>query len=112
MIVMKFGGTSVQDAAAILQVAKIVSGKLQQKPVVVVSAMSKVTDGLIRIGKAAGEGQLAEALSLINQLRDRHLKTARDLLENNDQQNPPIYRLSSLQTMIRERFQELENLSR
>ncbi len=112
MIVMKFGGTSVQDAAAILQVAEIVLSKSKQKPVVVVSAMSKVTDGLIRIGKAAREGQMAEALSLIAQLRDRHLKTACELLENKDQRNPESYRLPSLESAIRERFQELENLAR
>lgn len=112
MIVMKFGGTSVQDAAAILQVAKIVSSKLQRKPVVVVSAMSKVTDGLIRIGKVAGEGQMAEALSLIDQLRNRHLNTARELLENTDKPTPGIYRLSSLETAVRKWFQELEDLAR
>src|SRR5262249_33820375 len=42
MIVMKFGGTSVQDAAAIDQVAQIVKGRLERRPVVVVSAMARV----------------------------------------------------------------------
>ena len=40
MIVMKFGGTSVEDAKAIDRVAAIVEGRLPQKPVVVVSAMA------------------------------------------------------------------------
>src|SRR5215203_741745 len=44
MIVMKFGGTSVQDASAINQVAEIVKTKLDRRPVVVVSAMARVTD--------------------------------------------------------------------
>ena len=44
MIVMKFGGTSVQDAKAIERAGAIVKGRLEQKPVVVVSAMAKVTD--------------------------------------------------------------------
>src|SRR5437762_6575788 len=44
MIVMKFGGTSVQDAKAIERAAAIVKGRAAQKPVVVVSAMAKVTD--------------------------------------------------------------------
>ena len=37
MIVMKFGGTSVEDARAIERVAAIVKDRLPQKPVVVVS---------------------------------------------------------------------------
>ncbi|HYW36721.1 MAG TPA: hypothetical protein VE957_01290, partial [Terriglobales bacterium] len=41
MIVMKFGGTSVQDAKAIERVAHIVQGRLADRPVVVVSAMAK-----------------------------------------------------------------------
>ena len=54
MIVMKFGGTSVQDAQAIERAASIVKGRLSQKPIVVVSAMAKVTDQLLAMAKAAG----------------------------------------------------------
>ena len=42
-IVMKFGGTSVADAAALNNVAAIVAARLNDSPVVVVSAMSGVT---------------------------------------------------------------------
>ena len=51
MIVMKFGGTSVQDAKAIDRVAQIVQGRLADRPVVVVSAMAKVTDSLLCHGQ-------------------------------------------------------------
>ena len=44
MIVMKFGGTSVANFEAITRTIFIVGSKLDQKPVVVVSALSKVTD--------------------------------------------------------------------
>jgi aspartate kinase len=54
---MKFGGTSVMDAAAIDRTAQIVRGRLSRRPAVVVSAMSKVTDALLAAGKAAGEGK-------------------------------------------------------
>ena len=54
MIVMKFGGTSVQDAKAIERAGAIVKGRLEQKPVVVVSAMAKVTDQLLAMARAAG----------------------------------------------------------
>ena len=56
MIVMKFGGTSVESAAAINRAACIVQERLACQPVVVVSAMSKVTDQLLAMGRAAGTG--------------------------------------------------------
>jgi aspartate kinase len=59
MLVMKFGGTSVEDAKAIDRAASIVKTRLPEKPVVVVSAMSKVTDQLLataRAGELLGTG--------------------------------------------------------
>ena len=80
MIVMKFGGTSVQDAAAMERLAAIVRGRLSQQPVVVVSAMSKVTDALLAMGRAAGDGDRDNALALSRSLRERHYHTASELL--------------------------------
>ncbi len=80
MIVMKFGGTSVQDAAAIDRAAAIVRGRLPQKPVVVVSAMSKVTDALLAMGREAGDGNRDGALDFSRGLRERHYNTASELL--------------------------------
>ncbi|MGA3090819.1 MAG: lysine-sensitive aspartokinase 3 [Terriglobales bacterium] len=80
MIVMKFGGTSVQDAKAIDRVAHIVQGRLADRPVVVVSAMAKVTDSLLAMGKAAGSGDRKTALKMARVLRERHYDTAGELL--------------------------------
>jgi aspartate kinase len=80
MIVMKFGGTSVQDAKAIERVAHIVQGRLADRPVVVVSAMAKVTDSLLAMGKAAGGGDRKTALKMSRALRERHYDTAGELL--------------------------------
>src|SRR5271165_3980641 len=80
MIVMKFGGTSVQDAKAIDRVAHIVQGRLADHPVVVVSAMAKVTDSLLAMGKAAGSGDRKSALKMARALRERHYDTAGELL--------------------------------
>jgi aspartate kinase len=79
-VVMKFGGTSVQDAAAIDRVADIVKTRLERRPVVVVSAMSKVTDALISAANAAGCGDRDEALEISRKLRERHYVTASELL--------------------------------
>jgi aspartate kinase len=80
MIVMKFGGTSVQDAKAIERAAAIVKGRLAQKPVVVVSAMAKVTDQLLAMARAAGAGDRKTALKLCRALQERHYNTAGELL--------------------------------
>jgi len=80
MIVMKFGGTSVEDSAAIDRAARIVAGRRERLPVVVVSAMSKVTDQLLGAGNAAGNGDAAKALDLSRGLRERHYSTAGELL--------------------------------
>ena len=80
MIVMKFGGTSVQDATAIDGAAAIVKQRLPQKPVVVVSAMAKVTDQLLTMARAAGNGDRQTALQLCRALQERHYDTAGELL--------------------------------
>ncbi len=80
MIVMKFGGTSVEDAAAIDRVAAIVKGRLSEQPFVVVSAMAKVTDQLLTMAAAAGSGDLDKALELCLKLRERHYIAAGELL--------------------------------
>ena len=80
MIVMKFGGTSVEDAAAIDRVATIVKSRLADQPFVVVSAMAKVTDQLLVMAAAAGRGDRNQALDICRTLRERHYLTAGELL--------------------------------
>ncbi|HEY1462339.1 MAG TPA: lysine-sensitive aspartokinase 3 [Terriglobales bacterium] len=80
MIVMKFGGTSVEDAPAISRVTEIVKARTAQKPVVVVSAMAKVTDQLLNMAKAAGAGDRDIAQRLCRSLQERHYNTAGELL--------------------------------
>ncbi|MBI2678424.1 MAG: lysine-sensitive aspartokinase 3 [Candidatus Koribacter versatilis] len=80
MIVMKFGGTSVEDAAAITRAMKIVEPRLGEKPVVVVSAMAKVTDQLVACANSAGTGDREAALGISRRLRERHYSAAGELL--------------------------------
>ncbi|MEZ5356148.1 MAG: lysine-sensitive aspartokinase 3 [Bryobacteraceae bacterium] len=68
MIVMKFGGSSLESAEAIGRVASIVASRLAQRPVVVVSAMGKTTNRLLASASAAVAGDKAGALSELDQL--------------------------------------------
>jgi aspartate kinase len=81
LVVMKFGGTSVEDAAAILRTAQIVAGRVAKglQPVVVVSAMAKVTDLLLSAAATAAKGDRATALAITERLRIRHADTATQL---------------------------------
>jgi aspartate kinase len=107
IVVMKFGGTSVEDSTAIRRTASIVAGRLRKQlnPIVVVSAMSKVTDTLLAAAAAAGRNQRQEALKLSDTLRTRHLKTASELVTDAD-------RLTSLQLNIHHDFDSLDDLLR
>jgi aspartate kinase len=80
VIVMKFGGTSVQDAQAIDRISAIVRDRIAEKPVVVVSALARITDQLLAMAAAAGAGDRAKALELCRTARERHYSTATDLL--------------------------------
>ncbi len=72
MIVMKFGGTSVESAAAIQRLAGIVRGRLAEQPIVVVSAMGKTTNRLLEAANLAVAGKRADALDKVEALRAYH----------------------------------------
>lgn len=72
-IVMKFGGTSVADVAAFENVARIVESERGSAPVVVVSAMSGVTDALLA----------ATNIASLQEVFERHHSVSRELLDDN-----------------------------
>jgi aspartate kinase len=83
MVVQKFGGTSVADPEAIRRLIEIVRAARTRDtrgPAVVVSAMSRVTDGLLGVADSAGASHLSEALSRTQLIRERHMATARQLV--------------------------------
>ncbi|MGN0187952.1 MAG: lysine-sensitive aspartokinase 3 [Candidatus Cryptobacteroides sp.] len=84
MIVMKFGGTSVANYEAVSRMISIVEGKLSERPVVVVSALSKVTDLLYRLADAAAASDRNAVDEMLVELRERHLNLAKQLLEGKD----------------------------
>lgn len=80
-VVMKFGGTSVADAAAIERVAGIVRARFESSggdkpPVIVVSALADVTDRLIAATRLAEDGDVERAAASLDDLLARHLSIA------------------------------------
>ncbi len=80
MIVMKFGGSSVQDATAIRRVASIVAPRLAEQPLVVVSAMGGVTDKLVQVAETAARRELLPAMALLEGIRAKHVLAASEML--------------------------------
>src|ERR1700723_742114 len=107
LVVMEFGGTSVEDPAAIGRISAIVAGRVAQgkTPIVVVSAMSKVTDQLLRAAAAAAQGDRTGALAISSRLRSRHRDTACELIKNSSES-------AELATLIDQKFDALDEILR
>ena len=79
---MKFGGTSVEDAAAINRSCHIVEQRLPRKPFVVVSAIGGATNNLLEAGALAARGEIGKAMEIAERLEKRHA----ELLESTAEQ--------------------------
>jgi aspartate kinase len=82
MKVLKFGGTSVEDADAMRNVVRIVRHSLDDQSLVVVSACAGVTNTLIGIAKKAVLNEQDEALRELERLILRHKRITGQLLDD------------------------------
>jgi len=102
VVVMKFGGTSVEDAAAIRRLIGIVQTSRGAQPVVVVSALARVTDQLLEAGQAAAQGHLGAALAVVRDIYVRHERIADELIDGES--------YGALDRELRQDFRQLESL--
>src|SRR3989441_4861416 len=100
----KFGGASLASAAGITHAAKIVVAYRPAAQVVVVSAMSGVTDTLLECAARASRGDAAHVHTAAKALRARHAEAARALVRRG-------VRLDELVGLIEAAFTELEQLA-
>jgi aspartate kinase len=101
-VVMKFGGTSVEDAAAIRRVCQLAARPSPYRPVLVISALAKATDQLMNAGCAAAEGRLDSARDSLQLLRERHEAVASELVSGEG--------CSRLRDVFANEFKTLENV--
>src|SRR6516225_6346105 len=71
-VVHKFGGTSLADASCLRRVAGIIAARPESHRIVVVSAMSGVTNALIRAVELAGARDTTGYARVLADLRERH----------------------------------------
>lgn len=109
-LVMKFGGTSVGTPEAMAQAARIVQSTLPAWPrlVVVISALSKVTDLLLDTTAHVLVGDLAAIQSAENRLRELHFTIADQLLNSAG----PSRQCAAVKGDINELIGSLSNLYR
>jgi bifunctional aspartokinase / homoserine dehydrogenase 1 len=103
MITLKFGGTSVANAQNIKLVIEIINQKAKEnKLIVVVSALSGVTDMLINASKKAAEKEESYK-NAIDEIKQKHFDAIGDLVDN-DNQNQLLIKINSqinqLQTLL------------
>ncbi len=79
MIVAKFGGTSVADAAAIGRLVEIVRDRVAEQPLIVVSALAGVTDALLALAREAETGDPTSLDDGIASLLQQHQRIAQAL---------------------------------
>jgi aspartate kinase len=91
MIVMKFGGTSLRDAACIHTVHDLVRKEVRRRPVVVASAHSGVTNALVELAKDAVGAKVS-----IDALRERHRTVLHELGLPLDLHEPLLAELEDL----------------
>lgn len=103
MIILKFGGTSVENAAAMNTVIRIVQREQHRQPVVVLSAIAGATNTLLRSAHLSQEGNYEEAVRLLNDLLERHVVILENLLESRSA-------VQRLILEIRRRFDDLKHL--
>jgi bifunctional aspartokinase / homoserine dehydrogenase 1 len=104
--VMKFGGTSVGDALRIVKVAEIIQAASRASGlVVVVSAMSGVTDKLIEAGTQSAAGEHKRVAMILGKLRKQHEKAVGALIHS------PA-KLEVLVRTTRQLFHQAESLCR
>jgi len=102
MIVMKFGGTSVEDAPSIERVVEIIRQRLHLRPVVVVSAMGKTTSKLLQAAEASAAGDSRTTLGIVAGLKTRHTSEARRLVRKSEERE--------VFALIEKHFDELKKL--
>jgi aspartate kinase len=103
-IVMKFGGTSVEDSSAQDRLRGIVGDRLAFRPVVVVSALRGVTDALLGATRVAADGDDEAAMDGLRPQLERHFQIAADLLDGEAR--------AEIDRFVGESIEEIANLLR
>lgn len=106
MIVLKFGGSSLESAEAIERVTRIVRSRIPRHPAVIVSAHGKATDNLLALARDAAEGNHARSVERFNALESYHSALGASVVADHDRKALDSF----LDTHFHELFNAVERL--
>ncbi|MDF1567368.1 MAG: aspartate kinase [Spirochaetaceae bacterium] len=102
MIVLKIGGTSMGDASRMDKALDIAVDQMEAAPLMVCSAMGGVTDQIIKSYTLAESGDIDDARTVLDSIKERHYACAEDFLEGE--------LLKSMQTDLDSTFAQFASL--
>ena len=105
MKVLKFGGTSVGSAKSIRNVRNIIEGQPGRK-IVVVSAMSGVTNLLVQLNEQLKKDQTQEIEQILKQLEEKHINLIEELFPDAEIQKSAKRHFLMLFEQLKESFEE------
>ena len=102
MIIMKFGGTSIQNKTAISRVSKIINENQHHQPVLVFSALGKTTRNLLLVARLSASNQKKISFQEIDKVKSYHLQFAEQSIQD--------FKLTASHTIFQQYFIEIGNL--
>lgn len=101
-IAMKFGGSSVADAAAMNKVLNIVGASVSRAPIVILSACKGVTDTLFECARLAGFNRFEQASALVDSIETKHITICKEAINYEKILSEAFKRVTELCDRLRE----------
>ncbi len=108
MIVMKFGGTSIQDTSCIRRVGDIISKRLALRPILIFSAMGKITRNLLHTAQFAAAGNFHQAEISLEKICHYHLELRKAISKEENAEPSLIQYCQELKQIINDVFEKKE----
>ncbi|MGI0108025.1 aspartate kinase [Salinimicrobium sp. WS361] len=105
MKVLKFGGTSVGSAESIRNVKNIIQGQKGRK-IIVVSAMSGVTNMLVELCETRKNGKPEQAEAILLELKLKHLQLIEELIVSHEAKRMAENQFLELYEQLEEALQQ------
>lgn len=109
MLVMKFGGTSVKNAEAVDRVSGIISARVAEQPIVIVSATGDTTDRLVEILDLIDNNKPG-AMAIAMEIERKHILLIKEVVTNQAQQEITLKKVQPEIDRLKDMVSAMERL--
>ncbi len=109
MLVMKFGGSSVKNSEAVDRVSKIISSRIKNQPVVVVSATGDTTDRLVEILDLIDANKHG-AMAIVDNIEQKHHTLVNEVVTDKTQQQTALIKVDAELTRLKDMVFAMDKL--